>query len=94
MNKTIRTATEKATGRKYIVQQLEFPKGGEGLVHVWGECIWVKGTNSKHEGSKTFKRSEVEIAEVEKTKSLLGELFQQALKVLRSQGADVYVARG
>ena len=93
MNKQIRIAIEKATGRKYIIQQCELPKNGETLVHVWGECMKTRGLQTQHEGSKTFRESEVEITEVEKTQDLLEELFQQAIKVKKEMGGQWEIAR-
>jgi len=86
MDKT-RIATVKATGKRYIVLQLDFRTD---KAHVWGEVIEVvqKGRTlqTRHEGQKTFHLDEVIISEVDRTPPMLRELFNQRIEGLRAEG--------
>lgn len=87
MSKTIRIATVKATGVRYIVQQLSIPKPGEvGRVHCWGEVVAHRGGETRHSGNKTFLADAVTVTEVAKTHALVEGLFQQHIAGLRSKG--------
>jgi hypothetical protein len=74
--KDIRIAKVKATGARYVVQRLDFGKAPKAL--VWGEVVAMRGTQTKHAGSKQFALSEVEVVNATKTETLVAELFQQA----------------
>ncbi len=86
MDKT-RIATVKATGKRYIVNQLDFRAN---KAHVWGEVTAVvpKGRvlQTRHDGQKTFLLDAVDITEVPRTRELLEALFNQRLDGLRAQG--------
>lgn len=77
---TVRVATVKATGRKYIVQYIDFQTN---KVHCWGEVFVTserKGT--KHDGTKAFILSAVDVQnDVPFNDKLMGELFEQTRKV-------------
>jgi len=92
--KTVKIATCNATGSRYIVQQMTIGRTpADDRVHCWGEVMSAKGLSSKHGKSLTFLRSAVTVAEVEKTFSLLKELWNQNLRALREQGRLVSVSR-
>lgn len=93
MTKTMRIATVKATGDRYLVQQITIPRdGAEGRVHCWGEVIATKSSlartreealdqscSTRHAGTKQFLRSAVDVSdEVVVTTRLGHELLAQA----------------
>ena len=84
MSKMIRVATVKATGKKFIVQQLEFSKNPK--AHCWGNLLEYKGLSSKHEGSISFAMKDVEISEVPRTIQLLDAMFMQTVHERRDRG--------
>ena len=86
MEKT-RIATVKATGKRYIVDQLDFRAN---KAHVWGEVtsVTAKGAalQTRHDGRKAFLLDAVTIAEVDRTQELLRGLFDQGTQGLRDKG--------
>ncbi len=75
-----RIATVKATGKKYVVQQLDFRTN---RAHCWGELMSFD--TKKHyrtfEGAKAFDLGEVTITkDVVLTQAVLDELFTQSLE--------------
>jgi hypothetical protein len=77
----VRIATIKATGKRYVVQQLDFKTN---RAHCWGELMSydTKKSSRTHEGAKAFDLNEVTIArDVPLTNKLLDELFAQSLEV-------------
>lgn len=91
MSTTKRIATVKATGKKYLVQQVSF--GTPAKVHVWGEVIRSKGLGTTHETPKAFLLDAVEIAEVPWTHALVAELFKQGCDAKREAGHVLTVSR-
>lgn len=93
MEKT-RIATVKATGKRYVVNQLDFR---ESKAHCWGEVVEVKqkgrALQTRHDGQKTFLLDAVDISEVDRTPELLRSLFQQHVDALREKG-HVITGRG
>ena len=81
MSKMIRVATVKATGKRFVVQQLEFSKNPK--AHCWGNLVEYKGLSSKHDPSISFDLKDVEISEVPRTIQLLDALFQQTAQERR-----------
>ncbi len=75
MTNTKRIATVKATGDRYIVQQLDMRTG---KVHCWGELTAYRGLSTKHGPSITFDRADVDVAESMWTQVLVNVLFAQA----------------
>lgn len=88
----MRIATVKATGERYLVQSMSIPKSGEeARVHCWGDVVAVKAarartfeealdkpTSTRHEASRTFLRSAVDISdEIVVTYLLALELLAQ-----------------
>lgn len=88
----VRLATVKATGRRYVVQQLTVPTilGQPTIVRCWGEVVGYKGTVAKpgqdpaelgastsHSTSVAFTRDAVDITDVKMTGTLTHELFRQ-----------------
>lgn len=74
-----RIATVKATGKKYVVQQLDFRTN---RAHCWGELMSfdTKKNYRTFEGAKAFDLNEVTITkDVALTQALLDELFNQSL---------------
>ena len=84
---TVRVATVKATGKRYIVQQVDFRAE---KVHCWGEVVVTserKGT--KHEGTKAFILSAVDIQnDVPFDDKLMRELFEQTKQVYAAELAS------
>lgn len=84
-----RIATVKATGKRYIVQFIDFRAN---KVVCWGELTSHRGLSSKHEGTKAFMLDFVEIApEAPKTEALMAQLFQQMLASKREEGHQIDV---
>lgn len=90
---TIRLATVKATGKRYVVQQMDLRRATP-VVHCWGEVssFRLPGT-TKHRGSKTFILEAVDVTEVERTAELLTALWHQGLEALRAEGHGVHLSR-
>jgi hypothetical protein len=84
---TTRIATVKATGRRYIIQQIDFRAG---KVHCWGEVVQTherKGT--RHEGAKAFILSAVDIQnDVPYDDALMAALFEQTKQVYAAELAS------
>lgn len=92
--KTVRIATHNPTSTRYFVQQISMGKTpAEDRVHCWGEVAEAKGLSTRHEGSKSFPRSEVTVTEVEKTPTLIRELWHQGLRALEASGKKVSLSR-
>lgn len=75
-----RIATVKATGKKYVIQQIDFRTD---RVHTWGELMSfdTKKHSRTFEGVKVFSLNEVSIQkDVPVTPALLDELFEQSLE--------------
>lgn len=75
-----RIATVKATGKKYVIQQIDFRTD---RVHTWGELMSydTKKCSRTFEGAKAFAINEVSIAkDVPLTTKLLDELFEQSVE--------------
>ena len=83
-----RLAKEHATGRRYIVQRIEFPRDGRAKVHCWGEVIRITPRGGTvHASSLVFTRADVDVEEVEASIELNQELFEQTRKRLIDDGA-------
>ena len=92
--KTVRIATHNATSTRYIVQQIAMGKtSADDRVHCWGEVAAAKGLSTRHERSKIFPRSEVTVSDVEKTPTLIRELWHQGLRALEASGKNVSLSR-
>lgn len=75
-----RIATVKATGKKYVVQQLDFRTN---QAHCWGELMSfdTKKNYRTFEGALKFPLEAVTIAkDVTLTQAVLDELFNQSLE--------------
>lgn len=70
-----RLATTKRDGKRYIVQQRDLRTG---LVHCWGELVGYRGRERKHDGSVSFDFDSVHVEDVDLSKGLLADLFEQA----------------
>lgn len=90
---SIRIATVRATGDRYIVQRLTIPTTGPALVHCWGEVMRYTGLKTQHGVSRTFTAAEVDVVDAAKTPALLASLFDQAVRAAKAAGATV-VATG
>jgi hypothetical protein len=87
-----RIAVVKATGDRYVVQQITFAQDPrESRVHVWGEVMSYRtgraatreealrtGASMTHAARKTFVRDAVDIIEVPHDGALARALFEQA----------------
>lgn len=88
----------KATGRRYIVQQLSFGKTeADHRVHTWGEVLaftpgratgLICGT-TKYDGTKKFVLGAVMVEEVAPTVVLFNALFEQMKEVRRAAGHTI-----
>jgi len=90
-----RIAEVKATGRKYIVQAIDFRAKPEAIVRCWGEVSSAKearngGASTRHGESKAFVKSAVEITEVTFTWAIAKELWEQAQQIKRAKGYQVW----
>lgn len=85
---TVRLARVKATGKRYVVQQISFGEA-ESTVHCWGDVVSFKGLSAKHEAAVKFPLSEVEILKERRTAGLLRELVSQHIRSLRERGYEV-----
>lgn len=84
----VRIATVKATGLRYIVSRMYFPKNPneKAKAYCWGEVVAYRGTQAKHEKSKIFIAEAVDVVEVERTEALMLELFEQNVSLRRKAG--------
>ena len=78
--KTVRVATVKSTGSRYVVQQADFRTN---VVHVWGEVTAYSVRDDRlremsHAASLSFPLSDVVLSEVARTPSLAKALLAQA----------------
>jgi hypothetical protein len=82
MTTKVRIATVKATGKRYIVQRLYLPTQSNEVAKVfcWGDVVAVQGTSLKHSEAHTFVRDAVDVVEVDRTRELCEELFDQAMR--------------
>lgn len=90
-----RIATVKATGKKYLVNYIDFRTN---KVVCWGEVTKAKGLKTWHEPNKVFLLDAVEISpEQPKDQAFVDSLFYQCIDSKRSEGYDIEVkqsARG
>lgn len=92
-NNLYRVATIKATGKKYLVQFIDFRAN---KVVCWGELVSHRNLASKHEGTKAFLLDSVDIApEAPRTLALMKELWEQSIASKREEGhiIDVRTSR-
>lgn|SRR5574338_331186 len=86
-----RIATVKATGKKYLVQYLDF-RANKAV--CWGEVTKRVGLRTWHNGTKAFLLDAVEIGpERQKDAAFVSELVDQMLEGLKEEGHDVEVRR-
>lgn len=86
-----RVATVKATGKKYLVQFIDFRAN---KVVCWGELVSRRGMASKHEGTKAFLLDFVELGlEEPRTEALMSQLTEQMLASKKEEGHNVEVRR-
>ena len=93
MNRLCRIATVKASGKKYIVQFIDFRAN---KVVCWGEVATFRNTGTRHEGTKAFLLEFVEIgAEEPKTQAMVLALMDQTFASKREEGhiLDVRTSR-
>ena len=82
--KSVRIATNKETGKRYFVKQICFQSN---RVYCWGEVCKIKNHyGTTHEKNKVFLKDHVEITEVDKTSTLVSDLFEQFLQGKEEQG--------
>jgi hypothetical protein len=81
--KRIRIATERATGARYVVQQVDFRAE---QVHCWGGVVAARGASTRHNGSLSFPLAAVALGEVDKTEALALELFREHAERLVAAG--------
>ena len=100
---TLRLATVTATGRRYIVNFIDFNGArGRGVVHCWGEVVKVRpktrrgqfvGMVRVHGEAKKFVLDKVEISEVPNTNELSESLFWEAIDALEAEGHSIRKSR-
>lgn len=81
VSNSVRLATVKATGERYIVTSVDF---GSGKVYCRGELVRARGLSTTHAAARCFTVAAVELATVEKTDALVGALFAQAKSAARA----------
>jgi len=88
--KPIRLATVNATGHRYIVIALDLERD---RVQCWGEVesLTARGgaVTTRHDGTRSFARSDVSLSNATKTPELMLELHEQARNGLRARGYHV-----
>jgi hypothetical protein len=89
--KTIRLATVKSTGKKYIVNFLDF-RANKVICHGDVSKATQFGATT-HTGAVTFPLADVVLAEVVKTMDLVDELFMQNINGQKEAGADIDVRK-
>lgn len=75
MARSVRVATVRATGDRFIVIRLDVSAG---KVHCFGQVNAYRGLDTKHDPNVTFARAEVDVVEVVKDARLVNDLFTQA----------------
>ncbi len=87
MVKLFRIATVKVTGKKYLVNYLDFRTN---KAICWGEVTKIEGLKTWHDKPEKFSLNEVELGpEQVKTSAFLSQLFQQTVDGLKEKGAKV-----
>jgi hypothetical protein len=82
-----RIATVKATGKKYLVNYIDFRAN---KVHCWGEVTKRVGLRTWHGPSKSWLLEAVEIGpERAKDDAFVSELFNQMVDGLKEEGYEV-----
>jgi hypothetical protein len=86
-----RIATVKATGKKYLINYLDF-RANKAV--CWGEVTRAKGLKTWHGPSKSFLLEAVEIGlEQPKTQAFVDSLFFQTIEGQKAEGFDIEVRR-
>lgn len=86
-----RIATVKATGKKYLVNYLDF-RANKAV--CWGEVTKARGLKTWHGPNKVFLLDAVEIGpEQPKTQAFVDSLFMQCIDSKVAEGYDIEVRR-
>ncbi len=86
-----RIATVKATGKKYLVNYIDFRAN---KVVCWGEVTRTKGLRTWHGPNKAYLLDAVEISkEQPKDQAFVDSLFFQCIDGKREEGYDIDVRR-
>jgi hypothetical protein len=101
-NRTLRIATVKATGERYVVRAVDCSQGStaaDNVVHCFGHLASWNGTPSglgrmRFLSGRSYKGDEVTIATVPRTLALARELLEAHVNAKRAQGANVWRTRG
>jgi hypothetical protein len=90
-NNTVRVATVKATGEKFIVNALDFKAN---VARCWGQVVACAGARTTHEaGGPVFALADVSVETLPRTNALAVALFQQTLASRRAAGHVVTTTR-
>lgn len=77
----IRIATVKATGRRYILKQIDFR---DQVAHCRGEVIKAEGLSTTHGPDQCIPLADITFAPAAKTQELVNALFEQSVQVARA----------
>ena len=89
--KTIRLATVKSTGKKYVVNFLDF-RANKVFCHGEVSKALQNGATT-HGAGVSFPMTDVVLAEVPKTWELVDELFMQNINGQKAAGADIDIRK-
>jgi hypothetical protein len=91
--KTVRLATVRATGRRYVVAYMDF-NADPAVAVCYGDVVRGRGLRWTHGETIRFPVADVDVAEVPRTDALFLELFEQSVAVREANGSDVRRTRG
>jgi hypothetical protein len=75
---TVRIATVKATGERFVVNSLDFKAN---TARCWGQVVACAGARTTHEaGGPVFALSDVSVESVARTNALAIKLFEQTMR--------------
>jgi len=92
--RTVRIATVRATGRRYVVAHIDFSTDDAGVAVCYGDVVSGRGGHWKHGGTLRFPVADVAVATVPRTDGLFCELFEQSVAAREANGSIVRRTRG
>jgi len=91
--RTVRIATVRATGRRYVVAHIDFTND-DGVAVCYGDVVSGRGGRWRHGETFRFSTDDVAVATVPRTDALFHELFEQSVAVREADGSIVRRTRG
>ena len=77
----IRLVTVKATGRRYILKQIDFR---DKVIFCRGEVVKAEGLRTQHGPDQCLQLADVTVSSELKTQGLVNALFEQSVEVARA----------